>query len=411
MFAKIQDFFITKEKNFISIIMKIPFYLSDISEKEIESVVKTLRSGWINTGPRVIEFEGLVKKKSFKHALATNSATAGLFCILKAMGIGRGDEVITSPYTFTATASAIIQAGAKVVLCDIGEDYNMNPKLINRLLNKRTKAVIPVDFGGKGCDIFAIKSILDLEKKKFHPNNDIQAHIGRPVVLNDSSHAFGSRRGEQFIGTESDFAVFSFHAVKNITTADGGMIVSTLNSDVISNFFAKLRKMILHGMSRSSLDRVISGGWQYDVEDIGFKFNMTDLSASLGLAQLNRWEEFEKKRFSLYTQYQKRLNNNDKFELWQKDDETLPHLFPLTVKKANEKSRNKIIEKLQSLGITCNVHFKPLPLLTFYRRLGYQIKDYPISFKMYEREISLPFYPGLSKEKVDYVCDALNNAI
>ncbi len=392
--------------------MNIPFYLHDISEQEIDSVIETLKSGWINTGPKVTEFESLVKKKFFfKYALATNSATASLFCVLRALGLGPGDEVITSPYTFVATAAAIIQTGAKPVFCDIGEDYNLDPKLLSRHINTKTKAIIPVDFSGKGCDVPMIKSILDLEKKKFHPRNDIQAGIGRPTILTDASHAFGSKRGDQFIGAESDFAVFSFHVVKNITTADGGMIVSSSESTEMADFFTRLKKMILHGMTKSSLDRTRSRGWQYDVEDLGFKYNMTDINASLGISQLSRWEEFEKKRFFLYSLYEGRLKHNNKFQLWQKDDETLPHLFPLTINHANEKKRNELIEKLQSLGITCNVHFKPLPLLTYYHRLGYRIKDYPVSFKMYQREISMPFYTGLSEDNINYICDALENTV
>ncbi len=397
----------------------IPFSPPDITQAEIDEVVDTLKSGWITTGPKTKLFEKeLADYCGVERAVCLSSATAGLELILRMLEIGPGDEVITTPYTFAATANVILHCGAKPVFVDLKEgEFNISPENIEKAITSKTKAVIPVDFGGWPCDYDEINQVLINKRKKFHPKkNTLQAHFNRPVLIVDAAHSFGSVYNEKRIGNAADFTVFSFHAVKNLTTAEGGAAAfnsfTGLTSDEI---YGRLQLLSLHGQSKDALSKMNAGSWRYSIELPGYKYNMTDITAAIGLAQLRRYEnEIIPRRKTIYEIYKKAFKDEagcilPPFE--GKNKRGNYHLFPLRIKNINEEKRSEIIRIMAEIGIALNVHFIPVVMHPAYTKLGYHIKDYPNTLKMYENEISLPLYSKLSEEDADYLCIELKKVL
>jgi dTDP-4-amino-4,6-dideoxygalactose transaminase len=387
--------------------MEIPFSPPSMSRLEIDLVEEVLRSGWITTGPKVKNFES--KLSYYCHtekALALNSATAGLELVLRLFEIGPGDEVITSPYTFAATANVILHCGATPVFADIREsDFQMDLKEMEKKITSRTKAIIPVDFGGLPSDYDAIMTLVKDKKSLFNPKGRYQESLGRILVLSDAAHSFGSMYHEKPVGSQADFTVFSFHAVKNLTTAEGGAVVFNdlpgLSSDAI---YRELKLWSLHGQSKNAFEKQEKGNWFYTIEVPGYKYNMTDIQAALGIAQLERYPWILDQRKRVFEYYKRKLGEFSKLEIPQEKDRTRQtnyHLFALKIEQADE--RDGFIKRMGEKGIACNVHFIPLPIHPLYRKLGYRIEDYPAAFHAFEREISLPIYPELTENQLKYI--------
>ena len=386
----------------------IPFYRPDLSEREIEAVVETLRSGWITTGPRAAALEdALGSTFGLDHVQVLNSATAGLFLCLKVFGVGPGDEVITSPYSFSATAAAISHTGAKPVFADIKADLNIDPQKIAEKISPRLKAVIAVDFGGLPCAYEEIRQILEAHRSDFVAASSFQSQLGRPLLIADAAHSLGSKQNDVYTGALGDMTVFSFHAVKNITSAEGGAVVAHLGILMdLSLFFRRLKSLSLHGLSRSGFDRHRAGKWQYDVEEAGYKFNLPDILAALALEQLKRLGEFKQKKTNLFREYSRHLSGIEAIDPWidgENCGEICPHLYPVFLREADESKRNRFIEQMAESGIICNVHYLPLPQMSLYQRLGYRVEDTPRAYQFYQREVSLPFYTRLETQDVEKI--------
>lgn len=398
----------------------IPFSPPDISEAEINEVIDTLRSGWITTGPKTKQFEREIAE--FCHterAVCLNSSTASMEMTLHLFGIGPGDEVITTAYTYTATASAICHTGAVPVLVDVAKDsYEMDYAALERAITPKTKAIVPVDIAGVMCDYDRILNIAEKAKEMFTAGeNKYQKALGRILVMADSAHGFGAKRQGKMSGEMADFTTFSFHAVKNLTTAEGGAVtwkeIPGVDSEEI---YKEYMLLSLHGQSKDALAKTKLGAWEYDILYPAYKCNMTDIMASLGLAQMKRYPGLLERRREIIGMYEKGLEkiNQKKGTCYLTSlthyDETVissGHLFLMRVQGAGEEERNAIIEKMAEKGVAVNVHYKPLPLLTAYRNMGFSIEDYPNSYKMFENEISLPLHTGLSDEDVAYVLQSL----
>lgn len=377
---------------------KIPFSPPDITEDEIQAVIEVLKSGWITSGPKVSEFEDKVKKYcSVNSAVAINSATAGMELVLKTLDIKEKDEIITTPYTYTATSSVALHRGIKPTLIDLEKDsFFMDLNKLESTINSNTKLIMPVDFGGVPCDYDGIKEVLKAKKRE-----DI-------IILCDSAHSFGGKYKGKIVGSQCDFHVFSFHAVKNLTTSEGGAI--TYNDGKLigkRDLYREFKITSLQGQTKDALSKIKAGAWEYDIITDGLKCNMTDINAAIGLVQLRRYPDMLEKRKKIFDIYTSLLKNYDwaivPFDKDYSGTETSYHLYPLRVRGFKEEKRNKLIEKLAEKGIPTNVHFKPLPLFTLYKRLGYRIEDYPNAFLQYENEISLPIYSSLSLEDAYYV--------
>ena len=389
--------------------MKISFSPPDITDKEIEAVVDTLKSGWITTGPKTKEFERRIAAYcGTSKAVCLNSATAGLELVLRVLGVGPGDEVITSAYTYTASASVINHVGAKIVLCDIQKDnYEMDYNQLSSLINERTKVIIPVDYAGKICNYDALYRIVEDKKTLFKANNSIQALFNRIILLADAAHSFGAVWHEKKSGSVADFTSFSFHAVKNLTTAEGGAVtwndVQGLDNEWL---YKQFMLWSLHGQSKDALAKTQLGAWEYDIKMCGMKCNMTDIMAAIGLAQLDRYDSLLARRREIVQKYDSRLSNYvDSVEHYGKDYASSGHLYITNVKNIDGIKRNKIIERMAENGIATNVHYKPLPMHTAYKNLGFDIKDYPNAFKRFENEITLPLHTLLTNEEVDYIIE------
>jgi dTDP-4-amino-4,6-dideoxygalactose transaminase len=398
---------------------RIPFSPPDITMKEIRAVVKVLKSGWITTGPQTKEFEKKIAEYcGAERAICLNSATAGLELVLRLFNIGPGDEVITTPYTFAATANIILHTGAKPVFADIKPgEFNIDPEQILKKITPRTKAVIPVDFGGWPCDYDEIKRGLGQQKNKYHPRRGTwQSHLGRPLLLADAAHSIGARYKGQRTGSQADFTVFSFHAVKNITTAEGGAVVFKALPGLSANaIYRELNLLSLHGQSKDALAKSRAGAWQYTIDLPGYKFNMTDIAAAIGLTQLHRYEpEILPGRKRLVQAYLRALGNEPRLVLpvyRTGEKESSYHLFPLRVQGFKEPERNALIQEMAARGVACNVHFIPVVMHPLYKRLGYDIKDYPHCFRMYENEISLPVHAKMTVPDVFYICRELKKIL
>ena len=339
-----------------------------------------------------------------------NSATACLESSLRVLGIGQGDEVIVTPYTYTASCSVICHVGATPVMVDLSSDsFEMNYDTVFDAITERTKAIIPVDIGGILCNYDRIFEILNSKKKVFCPRNSIQEKIGRISVISDSAHSFGSKINGKISGSIADFTAFSFHAVKNLTTAEGGALTWTIDDD---SLYDKLSLISLHGQNKDAFSK-INGGWEYDILYPGYKTNMTDILASIGLVQLDRFDDLIKKRRHLALLYNKFLSDYD-IEIYQENskiNDSTVHLYITRFHELHEKSRNELIEKLLSYGIYTNVHYKPLPILTAYKKMGFNILDFPNAFNMYENEITLPLHTKMDDEDIDYVCSFIKKII
>ena len=396
--------------------MNIPFSPPDISELEIQEVCDALRSGWITTGPRTKELERQVAEYvGAEKCVCLNSQTACAEMALRLLGIGKGDEVITSAYTYTASASVIDHVGAKIVLVDTQKDgFEMDYDALEKAITKKTKAIIPVDLGGVPCDYERIYEIVERKKKLFRPRTELQRAIGRIAVMADTAHSFGAKRGDKMAGMLADFSSFSFHAVKNFTTAEGGAL-TWRNIEGVSNdeIYRQLQLLSLHGQSKDALAKTKLGAWEYDIIGTYHKCNMTDVAAAIGLAQMKRYGDMLRRREEIIKRYDEKLT--------PLGVETLPHytdvnyssghLYISRVPNITPEQRNEIINKMAEKGIACNVHYKPLPMHTAYKKLGFDIADYPNAYAHFANEISLPLHTRLTDEELDYVADTYASII
>ncbi|MBR2885390.1 MAG: DegT/DnrJ/EryC1/StrS family aminotransferase [Clostridia bacterium] len=386
----------------------IPFSPPDITEAEIEAVARVMRSGWITTGPKTKKFEIEVARFcQTPKAVCLNSATAALEMTLRLLGVGEGDEVITSAYTYTASASVIIHVGATPVLVDTAEgSYEMDYDALENAINEKTKAIIPVDIGGVMCDYDRIFEIAECKRPLFKPSNDIQEKMGRIFVLADGAHSFGSERKGLKSGNVADFTSFSFHAVKNLTTAEGGA-VTWRHIDGVDDeeIYRQYMLLSLHGQSKDALAKTQIGAWEYDIVSPAYKCNMTDIMAAIGLAQLERYDEILKKRREIIGIYDEAMKTLDVEYLHHFGDDFASdgHLYLVRLCGKDSAYRNDLIIKMAERGIVCNVHYKPLPMHTAYKNLGFDIKDYPNAQRQFENEISLPLNTKMSIEDAQYV--------
>ncbi|SUI99186.1 DegT/DnrJ/EryC1/StrS aminotransferase family protein [Sporosarcina pasteurii] len=394
----------------------IPFSPPDITDPEIEEVIRTMKSGWITTGPRTKELERKIAKYiGVNKAACLNSATASMELTLRILGIGPGDEVITSAYTYTASASIIEHVGAKIILVDTAPNsFEMDYSKLADAITDKTKAIIPVDIAGKMCDYDAIYKIVDSKKSLFKPNSEIQSLFNRVIIMADAAHAFGAERKGKRCGQVADFTCFSFHAVKNLTTAEGGAVVwrndRGLDDEWVYNQFMLYS---LHGQSKDALAKNQKGAWEYDIVYPGYKCNMTDIMASIGLVQLERYEELLKKRKEIVNTYDKALLplGIQSLQHFGEDFSSTAHLYLVRIPNTSEEKRNEIILKMADVGIACNVHYMPLPMFTAYKNLGFDIKDFPNAFNQYENLITLPLHTLLSNDDVEYVIESFKNII
>lgn len=389
-------------------VRNISFSPPDITHAEIEEVVKALKSGWITTGPRTKEFERRIAEYvGVNKAACLNSATAAMELTLHVLGIGPGDEVITSAYTYTASASVIHHVGAKIVLVDTAPDsFEMDYAKLADVITEKTKAIIPVDIAGKMCNYDAIYEAVESRKDLFRPNNEIQGLFNRAIVVADAAHAFGAERKKQKCGQTADFTCFSFHAVKNLTTAEGGAVVWRNDLGLDDDFIYKQFMLYsLHGQSKDALAKTQKGGWEYDIIYPAYKCNMTDILASIGLVQLDRYGALLHRRKQIIDMYDKALLplGIKRLEHYGENFTSTGHLYLTRIPGINEVERNEIIIKMAEAGIATNVHYKPLPMFTAYKNLGFDIKDYPNAFNQYKNEITLPLHTLLSDDDVEYV--------
>lgn len=396
--------------------MHIAFSPPDITEEEIAEVVDTLKSGWITTGPKTKEFERRIAEYCHtSKAVCLNSATACMEMALRVLGIGAGDEVITSAYTYTASASVICHVGAKVVLVDTQKDsYEMDYEQLEQAITEKTKAIIPVDIAGVMCDYDKIFEIVNKKKSLFKANSDIQKKIGRIAVVADAAHAFGAMRNGKRCGEIADFTSFSFHAVKNLTTAEGGAVVWR-DIEGIDNeeLYKQFMLLSLHGQSKDALAKTQLGAWEYDIVAPYYKCNMTDIMAALGLVQFKRYPSILARRKEIVEKYNEGLKNLPVSVLKHYGDDfaSSGHLYLVRVTGKTREECNDIITKMAECNVATNVHYKPLPMLSAYKNLGFDIKDYPNAYEMYENAITLPLHTKLTDEEVEYVIDTFRNCV
>jgi dTDP-4-amino-4,6-dideoxygalactose transaminase len=387
---------------------KIPFSPPDMSEAEINEVAEALRSGWITTGPKTKEFERLIALCcQTEQAVCLNSATACMELILRVLGVGQGDEVITPAYTYTATASVTCHVGAKVVMVDTAPDsFEMDYDKLADAITERTKVVLPVDLAGVVCDYDKIFAAVESKKHLFSPANDIQKAYGRVIVLADAAHAFGAKWHGKMCGEIADFTSFSFHAVKNLTTAEGGAL-TWRNHDGVDNesLYKQFQLLSLHGQNKDAFAKTRLGAWEYDIVAPYYKCNMTDVMAGIGLAQLKRYPEMLYRRRQIIERYNEGLKGCDVQVLdhFGDDHSSSGHLYLVRLLGEDVEYRNVVIEQMAERGIACNVHYKPLPIMTAYKNLGFDIANYPNAYNQYHNEITLPLHTSLTDEDVEYV--------
>lgn len=397
--------------------MKISFSPPYITDSVIEEVTDSLKSGWITTGPKVKRLEELVcHYTGAPNTLCVNSATSGLMLALKWYGIGKGDEVIIPAYTYAATALAVLHVGAKPVMVDVLDDFNISPFAIKKALTKNTKAIIPVDFAGWPCDYDVIYSIINEHKHLFKATNNKQEQLGRAIIIADSAHSIGATYKNNYLGSVCDLTVFSFHAVKNVTTAEGGAICINLPQNFDNQEeYNYMRLASLNGQTKDAFTKSKAGGWRYDIKFLGFKINLPDVLAAIGVAQLpDYFSEVLKKRKEIFKVYHTGFKNKNWAILPDFVDSTKHsscHLYALRIKNATEKQRDVIIEKIALKGVAVNVHFQPLSNLTAFKNLGYKNKDYPNAFNNYKSEISLPIYPQLTTQQLNYITNSVIEAV
>lgn len=394
----------------------IPFSPPDISDEEINEVVDTLKSGWITTGPKTKLFEKQIAEYcNTSKAVALNSATAAMEMTLRLLGIGPGDEVITSAYTYSASASVITHVGATVVLVDSGQDsFHIDYDAIADAITEKTKVIIPVDIAGVMCDYEKIYEAVESKKELFNPSNELQKAYSRVVVVADAAHSIGSTYKGKMSGEVADFTSFSFHAVKNLTTAEGGAVtwrdIDGFNNEEI---YKQYMLLSLHGQSKDALAKTKLGAWEYDIVAPNYKCNMTDIMASLGLAQFKRYPEILGRRKEIIEKYDALLSDLDVTPVKHYDDDyaSCGHLYLLRLNGRDEAFRNDVIAKLAEKGISSNVHYKPLPMHSAYKNLGFKMEDYPNAYDMYRNEITLPLYTLLTDDDIEYVVSRFKKTI
>jgi dTDP-4-amino-4,6-dideoxygalactose transaminase len=396
--------------------MKISFAPPDIGQEEIEEVIDTLKSGWITTGPKTKQFENQIARYCHtEKAVCLNSATACMEMTLRLLGIGPGDEVITSAYTYTASASVICHVGATPVLVDTQQDsFEMDYVQLEKAITHKTKAIIPVDLAGIICDYEKIFEIAERKKMLFHPENHLQTLFNRIVVIADAAHSFGASQNGKICGEIADFTSFSFHAVKNLTTAEGGAVVWTKRDGMDSEeIYRQYMLLTLHGQSKDALAKTQLGAWEYDIIAPYYKCNMTDIMASIGLAQLKRYPDLLEKRRRIIEKYNEGFKDT-KVEVLKhfKDGQiSSGHLYFTRVIGKSREECNRIIERMAEAQIAVNVHYKPLPLLTAYKNMGFDMKDYPNAYNLFSNEITLPLHTSLSDEEIEYVIETYKKCI
>ena len=398
--------------------MNVPFSPPDMTMQEADLVKEAIMSGWITTGPKTKEFERMIAMCcQTEKAVCLNSATACMECILRVLGVGPGDEVITSAYTYTATASVICHVGAKVVLVDTKPgSFEMDYQKMADAITERTKVVIPVDLGGVPCDYDQIFAAVESKKHLFKAANDIQKAFGRVIVMADAAHAFGARWHGMMVGEIADFTSFSFHAVKNLTTAEGGALTWKSLPESLPKgedgynevLYKQFQLLSLHGQNKDALAKTQLGAWEYDIIAPFYKCNMTDIMAAIGLVQLKRYPEMLYRRRQIVKRYNEALSGLPVQVLnhYPADDPTTSSSGHLYITRLLEKSleeRNAFIVKMAERGVACNVHYKPLPMMTAYKALGFDIKDYPNAYEMFKNEVTLPLNTKMTDEMVDYV--------
>lgn len=388
--------------------MKVPFSPPDMGGREAEEVSRAICSGWITTGPRTKEFERRIA--AYCHtdkAVCLNSATACLESILRILGIGPGDEVIACAYTYTASVSVVCHVGAKLVLLDTAPgSFEMDYSRLADAITERTKAVIPVDLGGVVCDYDKVFAAVESRRSLFRPSNELQAAIGRVAVVADAAHAFGARWHGRMCGEIADFTSFSFHAVKNLTTAEGGALTWRPLAGVDDEWLYKqFQLMSLHGQNKDALAKTKLGAWEYDIVYPAYKCNMTDIMAAIGLVQLERYPGMLARRREIIGRYDGALRDCgvQVLDHYGEDHESSGHLYLVRLLGRDELFRNGVIERMAEREIACNVHYKPLPMMTAYKNLGFDIKDYPNAYNQYRNEITLPLHTCLTDEQVGYV--------
>lgn len=401
--------------------MKIPFSPPDLTDAEIEEVASAIKSGWITTGPKTKELEREVAALCHTNkAVCLSSQTSCAEMALRLLGIGEGDEVIVPAYTYTASAEIVCHVGARLIFIDSQPDsLEMDYDAVEKSITDKTKAIIPVDIGGVPCDYDRIFSIVEKKKELFTPSNDIQSKFGRLIVCADTAHAFGSTWHGKPIGSVADFSAFSFHAVKNFTTAEGGALTWKPREDLNDEeIYKQVQLYSLHGQSKDALSKNQLGAWEYDILGPWYKCNMTDIHAAIGLAQMERYPALLKRRREIIEKYDRAFKPLGVHTLPHFTDEHISsgHLYLTRIFKKNgepvsDGERREIIIKLAERGITTNVHYKPLPMMTGYKKLGFDIKDYPNAYAHYANEISLPLFSRLTDEEVDYIIDNYTDVI
>lgn len=395
---------------------KVEFSPPDITEVEINNVIEVLKSGWITTGPKTKEFENKIAEFcTTRKSVCLNSATACMEMILKLFGIGQGDEVITSAYTYTASASVVCHVGAKLVLVDTQKDsYQMDYNKLANAVTERTKAIIPVDVAGVMCDYDEIFEIVNSKKSVFKPNNKYQEALGRILVLADSAHGLGAKYNGKMSGSVADFTSFSFHAVKNLTTAEGGALTwNSLQGISDDEIYKDFMLLSFHGQTKDALEKTKFGAWEYDIVSTAYKCNMTDVMAAIGLGQLERYNGLLEKRKQYIEIYNKEFINSDIdfLEHYTKDAVSSGHLYLTRLKEKSIDFRNEFIMKMAENGIACNVHYKPLPMHTAYKKMGFDIQDYPNAYKQFENEVTMPLNTKMTEEDVLYVAETANRIL
>lgn len=390
--------------------MNIPFSPPDISELEINEVIETLRSGWITTGPRVKKLEReIAAYLGVNRCVCLNSQTACAEMALRLLGISAGDEVITTAYTYTASASVVCHVGAKLVLVDTQPNcYEMDYDALERAITERTKAIIPVDLGGVPCDYQRLFAIVESKRNLFMANSELQEALGRIAVCADTAHAFGAQWHGKTVGSIADFSSFSFHAVKNLTTAEGGALtwrnISGIDNDAI---YRQLQLYSLHGQSKDALAKNQLGSWEYDVVGSWYKCNMTDIMAALGLVQLKRYPAMLARRKEIISRYDAALTPRDIAVLhhFTAEHQSSGHLYMTRMSGMTATQRNQVIVRMAAQGVACNVHYKPLPMHSAYKQLGFSIDNFPNAYAQFVNEITLPLHTCLKNDQVDYVIE------
>lgn len=388
--------------------MKVSFSPPDMSQLEVNEVAEAIRSGWITTGPRTKEFEKLIALCcQTEKAVCLNSATACMELVLRLLGVGPGDEVITCAYTYTATASVTCHVGAKVVMVDTAPgSFEMDYSKLADAITERTKVIIPVDLAGVVCDYDRVFAAVESKKHLFCPANELQKAFGRVVVLADAAHAFGAMRHGKMCGEIADFTSFSFHAVKNLTTAEGGA-VTWRNIPGMDNewIYKQFQLLSLHGQNKDALAKTQLGAWEYDIVAPNYKCNMTDIMAAIGLMQLKRYPEMLYRRRQIINRYNEGLKDQavEVLNHYGENHSSSGHLYLVRLTGKDVEYRNEVITKMAERGIACNVHYKPLPMMTAYKNLGFDIEDYPNAYDQYRNEVTLPLHTCLTDEEVDYV--------